>query len=68
MSIFISRPDLWEKLLEQKKANIDNELPHLVNLGINQAIGIMNRMPAFTYDPKEMEREIQWRVKHSEKL
>ena len=58
MSIFISRPDLWEKLLDQKKHNIDaldyEQVAFHVNMGINQAIGIMNSMPAFTNDPSEM--------------
>lgn len=48
--IFISRPDLWGKLLEQKRQNIDAfdvaEVAFHINMGINQAIGIMNRMPA----------------------
>ena len=55
MSIFISRPDLWEKLLERKKHNIDTltaeQVAFHVNMGINQAIGIMNSMPAYEIPP-----------------
>ena len=47
MSIFISRPDLWEKLIERRNENKDLEVGFHINMGINQAIGIMNRMPAY---------------------
>ena len=55
--IFISRADLWEKLIERRLHNINalGEVAYHVNMGINQAIGIMNSMQGFTYDPKEME-------------
>ena len=55
MSIFISRPDLWERLLAQKKHNVDalgsNQVAFHVNMGINQAIGIMNSMTAYEIPP-----------------
>lgn len=52
MSIFISRIDLWEKLLERKRENIDSGIDAFhVNMGINQAIGIMNRMEAYELPP-----------------
>lgn len=55
MSIFISRPELWEKLLERKQQNIESfdvaEVPFHINMGINQAIGIMNSMPAYELPP-----------------
>jgi hypothetical protein len=55
MSIFISRPDLWEKLLERKKQNIDaleaEEVSFHINMGINQAIGIMNSLPTYEIPP-----------------
>lgn len=48
MSIFISRPDLWQKLIDRKKENIDSGIDAFhVNMGINQAIGIMNSMTAY---------------------
>jgi hypothetical protein len=52
MSIFISRPDLWEKLIERKRENIESGIDAFhVNMGINQAIGIMNRMVAYELPP-----------------
>jgi len=51
MSIFISRPDLWEKLIERRNENKDLEVGFHINMGINQAIGIMNRMPAYELPP-----------------
>lgn len=61
MSIFISRPDLWEKLIERKKQNIDSlefeDVAFHINMGINQAIGIMNSMPAFEKSPAELREE-----------
>jgi hypothetical protein len=48
MSIFISRPDLLEKLIERKRENIESGIDAFhVNMDINQAIGIMNRMEAY---------------------
>ena len=52
MSIFISRPALWEKLIERKQQNIDSGIDAFhVNMGINQAIGIMNSMEAYELPP-----------------
>ena len=55
MSEFISRTDLWAKLISQKKHNIEcldvEEVHFHFNAGINQAIGIMNSMPAYEIPP-----------------
>ena len=51
MSIFISRPELWEKLLERKQENMNLEVGWHINMGINQAIGIMNSLPAYELPP-----------------
>lgn len=52
MSIFISRPALWERLIERKRQNIDSGIDAFhVNMGINQAIGIMNSMDAYELPP-----------------
>ena len=51
MSIFISRPELWEKLIERRHKNIELDVGFHINMGINQAIGIMNSMPAYAIPP-----------------
>lgn len=52
MSIFISRPALWEKLIERKRENIESGIDSFhVNMGINQAIGIMNSMQGYEIPP-----------------
>lgn len=52
MSIFISRTALWEKLIERKKENIACGIDSFhVNMGINQAIGIMNSMEGYEIPP-----------------
>lgn len=51
MSILISRPNLWEKLIEQRNKNKELEIGFHVNMGINQAIGIMNQMSAYELPP-----------------
>lgn len=52
MGIFISRPDLWERLIERKRQNIDSGIDAFhVNMGINQAIGIMNSMQGYEIPP-----------------
>lgn len=51
MSIFISRPDLWEKLIERRNHNKDLDCGFHINIGINQAIGIMNSLPAYELPP-----------------
>jgi hypothetical protein len=33
-----------ERLIQQRDSNIENGLPYTVNTGIDQAIGILNRM------------------------
>ena len=52
MSIFISRSELWKKLIERKKENIAYGIDSFhMNMGINQAIGIMNRMSGYEIPP-----------------
>lgn len=51
MSIFISRPHLWKKLIEQREKNMDLDVGFHINMGINQAIGIMNDMEGFEAPP-----------------
>jgi hypothetical protein len=48
MNVFISRPELWQKLIERKQENINSGVDSFhINMGINQAIGIMNSMEAY---------------------
>ena len=52
MSIFISRPALWEKLIERKHDNINSGIDCFhINLGINQAISIMNSLDGYELPP-----------------
>lgn len=54
-SWLIDAKELWKLLIEQKKENMKLCHPYPVNMGINQAIGLLNSLPAVV--PEEEKRE-----------
>ena len=57
MAKYVNANALWEKLIAQREQNINCDVPFQVNMGINQAIGILNSM-----EPKDV---IYWNDKTS---
>ena len=43
---FIDAKELWKRLIEVRQFNKGLDIPYTVNLGINQAIGELNSLPA----------------------
>lgn len=54
MARMIDADQLWEKLKAQKEKNKELEVGFHINMGINQAIGLLNSMMVFEmYEEKD---------------
>ena len=49
MAKYVNADELWKRLREQREKNVDCDIPFHVNVGINQAIAILNSM-----EPKDV--------------
>lgn len=58
MARLIDADQLWEKLIEQRDKNKELKAWFHINMGINQAIGIMNSMmPFYTNEEKNRDED-----------
>lgn len=69
---FIDAKALWKELIETKEYNKSCDAPFTVNMGINQAIGLLNMLPAADVaevvrckDCKHWDKETGWCTEHS---